>query len=122
MLNLNSILLFSEKPETLIEFYKKILNREPSWSGGEFAGFVLGYGMLIIGPHNKVKGPNANPERIIFNFETKNVEVEFKKMHALGAKIIQKPYHPSEEKSMTIATLADPDGNYFQLATPMKES
>ena len=35
---------------------------------------------------------------------------------ALGAKVIRAPYQMGEG---WIATLADPDGNFFQLMTPM---
>ncbi len=45
---------------------------------------------------------------------------EFARIKDLGAEVVAEPYHPSEEPSMWLATLADPDGNYFQLATPMK--
>jgi predicted enzyme related to lactoylglutathione lyase len=52
----------------------------------------------------------------MFNFETKQVKEEFERMKALGAVVIKEPY---ELQGMWIATLADPDGNYFQLMTPM---
>jgi len=54
MLNLNSITLFSDKPKTLVSFYQKIFESEPVWSEGEFDGFDVGTGTLIIGPHSKV--------------------------------------------------------------------
>jgi predicted enzyme related to lactoylglutathione lyase len=120
MFNFNSLLLFSEKPDELAEFYKKVLISDPAWEGGGYSGFMIGKGMLMIGPHDKVKGKNKTPERMIFNFETPDVEKEFKRLKKLGAKVIKEPYHPDEAKEMWIATLADPDGNYFQLASPME--
>ncbi|MGH7203781.1 MAG: VOC family protein [Candidatus Levyibacteriota bacterium] len=120
MLNFNSILLFSEDPHALVEFYKKVFDTKPGWSGGDFTGFKVGDGFITIGPHDKVSGQNANPERIMFNFETKDVQEEFDRIKEVGAKVIADPYHPGEEKEMWIATLADPDGNYFQLVSPMK--
>jgi predicted enzyme related to lactoylglutathione lyase len=121
MFKFNSMLLFSENPRELSEFYKKMFITDPLWEEGGYSGFVLGPGMLIIGPHDKVHGKNQHPERMIFNLETKDVEKEFKRMKKLGAKVIKEPYHPGEAEDMLIATLADPDGNYFQLATPMEE-
>ncbi len=120
MLKLNSILLFSENPSSLVEFYKKILQRDPDWSGGDFQSFEVGSAWFMIGPHSKVRGQNKNPERMMFNFETNDVANEFKRMKKMGAKEIAAPYHPGEDKEMELATLADPDGNYFQLNTPMK--
>jgi len=119
MLNLNSILLFSENPSKLVEFYTKILGKEPGWSGGDFTGFDAGSCFITIGPHDKVKGKSQTPERIMFNFETDDVKGDFERIKELGAKVIADPYHPSEEGEMWIATFADPDGNYFQLVTPM---
>lgn len=58
----------------------------------------------------------------MFNLETEDVEKEFKRIKEAGAKVIQEPYHPGEADSMMIATFADPDGNYFQLMTPMDMS
>jgi predicted enzyme related to lactoylglutathione lyase len=120
MLNLSSLLLFSENPSQLIDFYKKILQEDPKWSGGDFKGFSVGSALLIIGPHDKVHGKNQNSERIIFNFETDDVAGEFQRMKEEGATEIAAPYHPGEDPEMDLATLADPDGNYFQLNSPMK--
>lgn len=119
MLNFNSILLFSENPKKLVEFYTKVFEKEPEWTGGDFSGFKVGNGFLTIGPHDKVTGTSQNPERIMLNFETDNVEEDFERISNLGAWVVAHPYHPGEEDQGTIATLADPDGNYFQLVTPM---
>ncbi len=120
MLNFNSILLFSEDPKALVEFYKKVFEKDPDWTDSEYAGFMVGSTAFTIGPHDKVKGKNAQPERLLVNFETKDVEKEFERIQGIGAEVIAKPYHPGEMESATIATFADPDGNYFQLMTPME--
>lgn len=119
MLNFNSILLFSANPKALVDFYKKVFDAEPGWSGGDFTGFKVGDGYITIGPHDKVKGKSTNPERIMFNFETEDVQEECERIQGLGAKVVAEPYHPSEAEEMWIATFADPDGNYFQLVSPM---
>lgn len=120
MLNLNSLILFSDNPKMLSNFYKKTLGMNTSWEGGDFTGFKLGDGMLVIGPHDKVKGKSTQPERILFNIETDNLEKDYERIKNAGAKVIAKPYHPGEDPKMTIATFADSDGNYFQLGTPME--
>ena len=62
-------------------------------------------------------GGNAkDPGRVMFNFETVQVKEEFERMKALGAQVVREPYEIGDG---WIATLADPDGNYFQLMTPM---
>ncbi len=121
MLNFNSIFIFSEDPKRLSEFYKKVLNKEPEWDDHDYFGFQIGSCILTIGPHDKVKGENQNPERIMLNFETNEVTQEFERIKSLGAKVIAEPYNPDEsgESEMWIATFADPDGNFFQLMSPM---
>jgi len=121
MLKFNSLLLFSEHPDKLAEFYKKVFKQDPGWEEGGYTGWKLGQGMFMVGPHDKVHGENKNPERMIVNFETEDVKKEFERIKKLGTKVIAEPYAPGEAEEMLLATFADPDGNYFQLATPMKE-
>jgi predicted enzyme related to lactoylglutathione lyase len=119
MLNFNSILLSSEDHKALAEFYKKVFQKDPEMEYESYIGFLVGSCFLSIGAHDKIHGKNPNPERILFNFETKDVKGEFERIKAIGAKVIAKPYQMQEA---WIATLADPDGNYFQLMTPWEES
>ena len=120
MLNFDSLLIFSENPKKLTGFYQKILSAKTDWEGGDFCGFKVGSCMLIIGPHDKVKGKNQNPERIMLNLSTDHFEKEYERITKAGVKVIAKPYHPGEDLTMTLATFADPDGNFFQLGTQMK--
>ena len=122
MLNLNSILIGSEDPERLIKFYGKVLGQKPDWGDGVWGGFKVGDGFITIGPHSEVKGANKESGRLLFNFETSEVEEEFVRIKKLGAKVIAEPYNPMQEEGMLIATFADPDGNYFQLMSPMEEN
>lgn len=120
MFNLNSFILFSEDPKRLVDFYKKVFQKDPDWQGGDFTGFQVGVGMMVIGPHDSVHGKNQNPERMMFNLETENVKGEVKRLQGLGVEIIAQPYHPKEDPEELLATLADSDGNYFQVISPMK--
>ncbi len=120
MLKLNSMILFSEAPTKLVDFYRQVLAREPKWQEGEYSGFEDGACTLVIGPHSEVHGQSKNPERIMFNFETGDVQGEFERIKGLGAKVIAQPYSMGEDQDFLIATLADPEGNYFQLVSPMK--
>lgn len=118
MLNFNSILVFSEHPKKLADFYKKVFQKDPDWAEGGYYGFMAGKGFISFGPHDQVKGKSAHPERIMFNLETKDVEGEFVRIKKAGAAVVAEPYHPMDDAKMTIATFADPDNNYFQLVTP----
>ena len=116
-MKLSSIILFSDKPKELLEFYKKVLNMKPDWTNGEYSDFKTGGAYFEIGPHDKVNGKNTSPERILLNFHVTNVEAEFARIKNLGTKIIKDLYTPEEDKRLKIATFEDPDGNYFQIMT-----
>lgn len=115
MLNLNSIMTGSEKPKALADFYEKVLGKKPDWSEDNWSGFATSSCFLTIGFHDKIKGKSKNPERVIINFETNKVKEEFERIKKLGAKVVKEPY---EMQGAWIATLEDPDGNYFQLMSP----
>lgn len=119
MLNLNSVMIGSSDPKALSEFYGKVVEKKPDMEEGGWYGYSVGSTFLSIGQHDKVKGKSVNPERIILNFETKEVKEEFARIKGLGAVVIAEPYQMGEgDKAAWIATLADPEGNYFQLMTP----
>lgn len=110
-------MLSSENPEKLAAFYEKVLKKKPDMDDGGYIGFLAGKTFLTIAPHDKVKGKNTNPERLLLNFETTDVKREFERIKGLGEKVIAKPYQMGDS-DMWIATLADPDGNFFQLMSP----
>jgi predicted enzyme related to lactoylglutathione lyase len=119
MLSFNSLLLFSEDPKKLSEFYKQVFNVDPGWTDGDWSGFQVGNNHVVIGAHSEVKGKNKTPQRMMFNLETTNVKEEFIRIKGYGTTVIAEPYQMGEGDSGWIATFADPDGNYFQLTTPM---
>lgn len=118
MINFNSIMIGSSQPTILTEFYEKIIGRNPDMKDGEWAGWQIGNAFFSIGPHSELQGKAKEPARVMFNFETEEIDSEFERMVDIGAVVIKEPYTMGD---MTIATLADPDGNYFQLMTPWDE-
>lgn len=117
----SGVMLGSENAHVLGDFYTKIFG-EPGWHDGEWYGFDMGGGNLMIGPHSEVKGISDTPGRIMVAFESEDVSGDFNRIKDLGAKVVAEPYQPNKEDNPEtwLATLADPDGNYFQLATPWK--
>lgn len=122
MLNLSSIMLGSKDPQALADFYGKVLEKDPDWTDEGWFGFSAGSSFITIGFHDKVKAAAGDPARIILNFETKEVQSEFKRIKALGAKVIAEPYTMEGMTEGWIATFADPDGNYFQLTPPWEDA
>ncbi len=121
MLNLNSLLVFSENPKALSDFYGKVFGKVPDMVEGGYFGYLVGGTFLGIGPHDQVKGPNPAPERILVNFETTDVKKEFERIKGLGTRVVADPYRMDEARDGLIATFADPDGNYFQLMSPWEK-
>ena len=116
MLNFNSVLIGSTQPQALTEFYSKVLSKAPDFSDQGYSGWQVGSAFLTVGPHSELSGPAKEPQRILLNFETADVQAEFNRIKSTGAKVEKEPY---ELGGGWIATFADPDGNYFQLMTPM---
>lgn len=118
MLNLNSIMIGTKQTRVLAAFYEKVLGKpaEMSDENSGFFGWQAGTAYFSILDHSEMTGPTKDPGRIMLNFETTQVKEEFARIKALGARVIREPY---EMEGGWIATLADPDGNYFQLVTPM---
>jgi predicted enzyme related to lactoylglutathione lyase len=117
-MNLLGILIGSEDPQRLTDYYSRLFGA-PGWEGGDFHGWQLGSGWLTVGPHDQVKGSNAHPGRVIWNLESADVKGDFERLKAAGATVVQEPYQPGEAPDGWIATFSDPDDNYFQLMSPM---
>jgi predicted enzyme related to lactoylglutathione lyase len=118
-MNFNSILVGSADPQRLVDYYTKLFG-PPGFSDGGYSGWQLGSGFLTIGPHSEVSGKNPQPGRLIWNIETPDVHGEFAKLKAAGAIVVREPYSFEGMPDSAIATLADPDDNYFQLTSPME--
>ena len=118
-MNFNSILIGSEDPGPLIDYYRRLLG-EPAFSGEGYTSWMIGSGAVTVGPHSEVKGRNSAPGRLIWNIESSDVKGDYERFRAAGATVIQAPYEFQGMAGTWIATFADPDDNYFQLISPME--
>jgi predicted enzyme related to lactoylglutathione lyase len=117
-MNLNSILIGTDNAERLSTYYTKLFG-EPGWNDGGYKGWLIGSGAITVGPHSEVHGQNAEPGRFIWNIESPDVKADFDRLKAAGATVVREPYTFEEVPGSWIATFSDPDGNYFQLVSPM---
>jgi len=108
----------TKQPTELVAFYEKVLGRPADMANKEngFWGWQVGNAMLAVLEHSAMGGSTKDPGRVMINFETAQVKEEFERIKAIGAVVIKAPEAMGVE---WLATLADPDGNYFQLVTPM---
>jgi predicted enzyme related to lactoylglutathione lyase len=120
MLNLNSVMIGTKQLKALAAFYEKVLGKPAEMVDEQygFYGWQAGASYFSLLDHSEMTGGTKDPGRIMFNFETTQVKEEFERIKAAGGKVIKEPY---EMEGGWIATLADPDGNYFQLVTPMEQ-
>jgi predicted enzyme related to lactoylglutathione lyase len=113
------VMIGASDVDALAAFYTNVLG-EPSFHDGDWYGWSDGGGIML-GPHSEVKGKSQNPERLMIMLEADDVRAKFDELKSLGAVVVAEPYHPQEDQEeFWLATLADPEGNYFQLAPPME--
>ena len=118
MLNLNSVMIGTKQPQALATFYEKVIGKPADMVDTEngFFGWQVGSTYLSVLDHSEMTGNTKDPGRVMFNFETTQVKEEFERIRSAGGSVVREPY---EMGGGWIATMADPDGNYFQLVTPM---
>ena len=118
MLDLNSVMIGTMQVKDMVGFYERLLGRPPDMSMPEqgFWGWQVGKSYFSVLQHSEMGGKTRDAGRILLNFETADVKQEFERVKALGGTVVREPYQMGDG---WLATLADPDGNYFQLVTPM---
>jgi len=118
-MNFNSILIGSADAPRLAAYYTTLFGA-PGFEDGGYSGWQIGSGYLTVGPHSEVHGANAEPGRLIWNLESADVKGDFERLKTAGAIVVREPYEYEGAPGSSIATLADPDGNYFQIVSPME--
>ena len=119
MLKLNNLMIGSSDPKAMARFYENVFGRPADLNEGDqwFSWNTSEKMSLSIGPHSELTGKAKEPQRMILNMETPEVREEFARIKtASGATVVKEPY---EIGGAWIATFADPDGNYFQLVSPI---
>jgi catechol 2,3-dioxygenase-like lactoylglutathione lyase family enzyme len=124
-MRLGSVMIGSADVKRLGDYYTALFGA-PRWDDGSgFLAWELGAGSgFAIGPHDGVAGRNAHPGRVMWNVETLDFQADYDRLAAAGGIVVREPYDPmgedgGEGSGVRIATFEDPDGNYFQLTTPM---
>ncbi|HTO99980.1 MAG TPA: VOC family protein [Anaerolineales bacterium] len=118
MLNFNSVMIGTMQPKEMVSFYEGVIGRPADMVDPDngFYGWKVGTSYFSVLEHSQMAGKTKDPGRVLLNFETAQVKDEFSRIKALGAAVVREPYQMGDG---WLATLADPDGNYFQLVSPM---
>ncbi len=114
-----AILIGSENAKELAKFYREVVGLKQTMEfemgkdgGANGYAFEMKGCSIYINDHTEVKGKAKEPQRVIFNLEVDDIEVEVAKLDKAKVKKIADIYH-IEDYGM-IATFEDIDGNYFQ--------
>ena len=118
-MNFNSILIGSEDPSAHGRLLHEAVRQARR---SRTAATPSGWSAAVRSPSARTARCTArtrSPGRLIWNIESDDVQGDFERFKAAGAIVIREPYGFEEMPDSLIATFADPDGNYFQLQTPM---
>jgi predicted enzyme related to lactoylglutathione lyase len=116
-MKISGVMIGASDVHELAAFYTKVLGPS-SFHDGDWYFWHNG-GSIMIGPHSEVHGKNEHPQRMMIMLEVDDVKATFDELKGIGADAVAEPYRPQEgEENFWLATLADPEGNYFQLASP----
>lgn len=124
------ILIFSENPDELMKFYRDVLELKiekkldiPNDYGYMFD--VSGEMKLWIGKHSEVHGKSKEPDRIIHNLFTDNVQGWYEKVRDAGINIVLKPEltpFATKDDPVYVCTWDDPEGNRWQFMGDLAKS
>jgi len=117
-MKLTGFLIGTDDPQRLKDFYTKLFGK-PTWEDQGYFGWQFGDSGIAFGEHSEVHGRNKEPGRLIWSLESDDVKRDFETFKQRGATVVKEPYSMGDEPGL-IATLADPDNNYFQLMSPMR--
>ena len=90
-MNFNSILIGSDDPQRLADYYTKLLG-EPAFADDGYSAWQIGTGMLTVGGHSEVHGKNPSPGRLIWNIEEPTSRASSRRFQAAGAIVVKAPY------------------------------
>ncbi len=118
MLNFSSVMLGTMQTKAMVSFCEGVLGKPADMVDRDngFYGWQVGNSYFGVLEHSEMGGKTKDPGRVLLNFETPQVKEEFERIKGLGAAVVREPTLMGEG---WLATLADPDGNYFQLMSPM---
>ena len=108
-----TMLVGSQDPKRLGDFYRDVLGLEQQPSDHHIVFKLPGSAKLRIIPHSEVGAKSAEPGRVQLNLFVKDTRAELARMQPHGVKLVR------ELSQMAwggwLITVEDPDGNYIQL-------
>lgn len=107
------VIIWTDRLEVMTEFYRDTLGFPVHSVRPYFVAFQLGAMRFSIGTHEHVSGKSTEPERVMINLGTKDIQGLYADLKAKGVEFVRPP--EQEHWGGWVATLHDPDGNTLQL-------
>jgi EmrB/QacA subfamily drug resistance transporter len=107
------LVINTERPEHLRDWYAAAFGGEMHQAGGAARLLSLGEVRLVFLPHSEIAGPAREPKRILINFRVDDAQAHADRLERLGATWVRQV---EPEAFGLLGTVADPDGNFVQIA------
>ena len=120
-MNLNSILIGSENPERLVDYYTKLFGK-PTLERGRLRRLADRLGSRHRRAARQGQGQERQPRADHLEHREPGCEGRLRPLQGgwrNGDRGAVRPGEVSDADDAVIATFADPDDNYFQLMSPM---
>ncbi len=99
--------------DEMARFYRDVLALPVRSDRPGFINFAFGDQRLTVAIHSEVSGSSRDPDRLMINFSTHDVESAVAHLTEAGVDIVR--YAEREKWGGWVATFRDPDGNLLQL-------
>ncbi|MEO3793270.1 VOC family protein [Nonomuraea sp. B10E15] len=109
---LDSMLLASTDPDRLRDWYAAALEPEEKTDVGVIRVLKYGGFHLLIDTRADIADKNAEPGRVILNFDVADARAVVARMESLGVSWLAEL---EDRDGSLFATAIDPDGNYVQI-------
>ena len=110
---LAGVIIWTGDLDRLSSFYRCALGLEPHSVRPDFVAFRWGGVRFSIGLHSEVEGRTTEPNRVMVNFEVRDVHGAYEALRAKGVEFVRPPER--EHWGGWVCTFSDPDGNILQL-------
>tara|TARA_B100000686_G_scaffold327923_1_gene387324 strand:+ start:1556 stop:1909 length:354 start_codon:yes stop_codon:yes gene_type:complete len=107
------VIIWTEKLENLLDFYELIFNSKASKKKSNSAYFIRDNFKFYIAKHSEVSGNSKDPNRIILNLETNDIDLEYNRLISAGVIFLRPP--EIEKWGGKVATFKDPENNRVNL-------
>tara|TARA_B100001029_G_scaffold148672_1_gene130006 strand:+ start:1537 stop:1896 length:360 start_codon:yes stop_codon:yes gene_type:complete len=107
------IIIWTEKLENLLDFYEFIFNTKVTKKKETSAYFLKDNFKFYIAEHSEVSGKSKDPNRVILNLETEDIEAEYKRLTHKNINFVRPP--ELEKWGGKVATFEDPENNRINL-------